>query len=284
MMDAENNVPETAEVSPFAAWDRQLLLSEVLSTAGERGLRLDTIEEIRERIDTTIHAGQLPGVDYVKVPAMASVEEAYTCLGYKYSRDLREWVLEGVWRRLNAAVKSIRSRGFFDRQMKLVGSRFVWESERGHWKSRHWRVEGDFALADDGRVKITNAVIFVKGLAAEQEGRIEWSGFTCEGGALNSLVARRLYEVLGVIGARLICKKVVVTAMIMRGDLTDEEYDRRHDIHPSPVFALLQDGHRVVLYDNEYGQAWLKGDTESPIVADLIRAAVEYLIDRRRSK
>lgn len=202
----------------------------------------------------------------IKLPDAETLDEAYAALGFLPHPQGDGWIdVRGIYRRLNAAVTSIRSRGFSARDIKMgvQGSdgfrSFLWESDGGCWTPRHWRVTGNVARRGD-KVVATNVVVAVKSSASAEEGRVEWTAF--RGRALNRLIGRRLTEILSVIGARALVygeNPLASPNDVTIDSLTDEERRSYHDLHPSPAAAFVAFGSRVVLWDDNSGSGSLEG-------------------------
>lgn len=250
--------------------ERRLQQADLASRSGNDGLAA----KLRALADDA----RIAGVEYFELPSGGSIEEVWRKLGFNYDPQYGDWRIDGIYRRCAAVIKSIRHRGFNDREVTLSGvdargfREFMWNSEAGHWKSRHWRVTGRLRFSR-GQLEITDVVIYTKGWKAEQEGRIEWSAFT--GAALNDVLAKRLAAVLAVIGARLAVRSKKAPSV---SPLTKEEQDAMHDLHPSPVAAFCRGNDRVVLWDDAYGSGRLEGGTEE-FRAWFIKQALDHLLD-----
>lgn len=180
---------------------------------------------------------------------------------------------EGILRRAQAGICSILRRGFAARE--IIVSReadesgfhsFEWTSEGGVWSDRPWRVTARVSMTPRG-VIVLDPVVEVRSRSSQER-----TAFT--GRVLEPLLAERLNWVIGVFGARV---------SEPTDDLTAEEVDSFHDLHPSPVAAFTSHtGGRVVLEDDDYGSGWLA--THGPckgLLRQLRQAGWEELLRER---
>lgn len=155
---------------------------------------------------------------------------------------------EGILRRAQAGLRSILRRGFATSEIvislaadELGFHSLEWTSERGVWSDRPWRVTA--------RVQVTPRGVTVLDPMVEVGSRESQEHTAFTGRVLEPLLAERLNWALAIIGGR-------VTAPT--DELTEEEVDSFHDLHPSPVAAFRgHTGGRVVLEDDEWGSGWL---------------------------
>ncbi len=180
---------------------------------------------------------------------------------------------EGILRRAQAGLRSILRRGFA--ASEIVVSReadesgfhsLEWTSEGGVWSDRPWRVTAKVTMTPRGVVVLDPRVEVGSRQTQER------TAFT--GRVLEQLLAERLNWVVGIIGARV---------SEPTDDLTEEEVDSFHDLHPSPMKAFrAHTGGRVVLEDDDYGSGWL--NTHGPckgLLRQLRQAGWEELLRER---
>ena len=170
-------------------------------------------------------------------------------------------LLEGVYKRLGAAILSIEKRGTDHLDFQVgpragTHRRFLWESTGGVWTRRHWRVEGNLEVGSD--LKVTGVAIEVESSARKGE----WTRF--EGSrALDALLQERLNWVIPQFGARLLYEQELVPEGWQGSPLTEEEVEEYHDLHTSPIAAWSTPNGRVLFEDDEYGSAYLHAEEES---------------------
>lgn len=235
----------------------------------------------------------LADAEVVQLPAAGTLDEMWDKLGFlweearphpsgrgTYSPGRHP---EGVYRRLDAALRSIRSRGTAESEFLLSaahanGSKlFVWESPSGAWTRRHWKVTGRLHLVC-GRLTATEVVVAVESTARREEGVIEWTAFT--GGALNTLLSERLNWVIAQFAARRLQKgadspegwqysygRKADGWTAPKGweptSLTEDEMEAYHDLHTSPQAAWITPTGRVLLEDDNDGSARLHGSDKA---------------------
>lgn len=153
---------------------------------------------------------------------------------------------EGILRRAAAGIRSLLARGFASTDIFIDPTAdengltaLYWTSSGGVWSARPWSVSAMVTLTP-GCVRVQDPTLMV-GSAQNAGPKTAYKGRT-----LRPVLEHRLEEVLQVIGAR-------VTEP--NDDLTEEEVEAYHNLHPSPerAFRSPEDG-RVVLWDNAYGQ------------------------------
>jgi len=172
---------------------------------------------------------------------------------------------QGVYRRLEAGLKSITWRGFGLRDVTIGHTRngwaaFRWESECGAWTRRHWIVQGRLRQVG-AAVEVTDTIVSVKSSAQAKDDRAVWTAFT--GGPLNGIIGERLTEVITVNGARMLARGAAV-GRFSPSRLTEAEMGEYYDLHVSP-YAAWQDGAlRIVLLDEDWGRARLRFEGGSP--------------------
>lgn len=154
----------------------------------------------------------------------------------------------GILRRAQAGVRSICRRGFDARQIFVSREAdesgfhsFEWTSSGGVWSRRPWLVTARVTMTPRG-VILLDPVVEIGSQASQER-----TAFT--GRVLEPLLTERLNWAIAIIGARV---------SEPTDDLTEEEVDSFHDLHPSPVAAFMSHtGGRVVLNDDDYGSGWL---------------------------
>lgn len=209
--------------------------------------------------------------EVISLPDVPDIREMWEALGFPWeeARPHPEGGLyapgrhlEGVYKRLGAALHSIERRGTDHLDFQVgpragTHRRFLWESRRGVWTRRHWRVQG--------QVEQTGGDLVVKEVTIEVESSArkgEWTRF--EGSkALNSLLEERLNWVIAQFGARLLHQHELVPEGWEVSPLTDEEVEAYHDLHTSPVAAWSTPKGRVLFEDDNYGSAYLHAEEES---------------------
>ncbi len=238
----------------------------------------------------------LADAEVVQLPAAGTLDEMWDKLGFlweearphpsgrgTYSPGRHP---EGVYRRLDAALRSIRSRGTAESEFLLSAAQtdghrlFVWESPSGAWTRRHWKVTGRLRLVG-GRVVADEVVVAVESTARREEGIVEWTAFT--GGALDAFVAERLNWVIAQFAARRLQtgasdiegvewnypygRRRGIGWTAPRGwqpvSLTKDEMEAYHDLHTSPQAAWITPTGRVLLEDDNDGSARLHGSDKA---------------------
>lgn len=244
--------------------------------AAERKLRRLAIlaesegnERLAVQLLSQLH--QLPeksGTEFVRLPNAGSLDELWAVLGMN-AQDGR-FEVTGVFRRLAAAVSSIRERGFDNREFVLgcEGRErwlpFAWESEGGAWTPRHWRVTGRLRLLS-GRPIVLDSEVAVESSAARKEGRSEWTVFS--GGPLNTILAEKLGWVFAHQGAALLSREKEIHESWTPLPLSDEEraeYDSVYNVlsalgwksHPDAPTA------RVILASDSWGKTYISSPPE----------------------
>ncbi len=230
-----------------------------LANLAERDGNPSLARTLRHKASVT---GNATNSTIVELPHAQSLYELWDRLGFTYSEDAshRRYVINGIYRRFAAAMKSIESRGFDGSEIQIGAVEgfwhpFRWESERGRWGSRHWVVTG-WLKSGAGKLTAKNVTVSVKSSAAAEEGRTEWTIF--RGGPLNSVIAERLAWVLGVLAVRLLERKLISSPHFAASQLTEEERGEYHDLHPSPSSAWVHASVRVVLEDDCDGRGFLR--------------------------
>lgn len=235
------------------------------------------------------NGARVNGTQIVELPPVGTLDETWKSLGFpSHPYDGKpNYEVSGIHRRLSAALRSIQTRGFdggdFTFSEVVADSReFLWESTRGVWGDRHWRVTGTISLSQS-EIVVTDTVVSVKSTRASDAGAAVWTAFV--GGPLNNVVGRRLKWVFAVIGGRLLNEghAAVGSFDLVSDELTEQEVDEYHDLHPSPTAAFVDSaGNRVVLVDDGYGSGALHGtagwpnEAETKLVTALIQIAWGY--------
>lgn len=178
--------------------------------------------------------------------------------------------VSGIERRLVAGVRSMRERGFSSDELGTTSfqvdgwHRLTWDSRGGLFGTRPWVIEAEIRL-ENGRLGVREVTFAV---TSPRTGETT----TWAGGCLPGLVSQRLVEVLGVIGARI---------SEPTGDLTKEEVEAYHNLHPSPVKAFKDASGRVVLEDDDWGSGFLSPEGDAAgITRDLLEAGFAHLMNR----
>jgi hypothetical protein len=271
---------------PFAVADRLRVRQYRQALLAEQAGNSELAAQLLARIGVST---RIEGVDYVDLPIGDTMDEVWLSLGFTQA-SAGWWEVDGIYKRLAAAISSIKKRGFGNDEITFGPvdwrgfQEFTWESLGGYWNSRHWRVTGKLRYSRQ-KIQVTDTVIVVKGVKAEkEEGRIEWTAFRTEGNALNDVLSSRLLDVFMAVGARLLARRLAPlyeNDIVLLGVLTDEERDSYHDLHPSPVaaFVVYNGEQRIVLWDDDCGSAWLEGDTRY-FQSELVQIALSYYRQR----
>lgn len=258
-----------------------------LADLADREENTTLAQEIRARANT--HAN-VNGTRIVELPPVGTLGDLWKKLGFKFDvyQDVEQFEVVGIHRRLAAALRSIRTRGFdagdftFGEEVEVGSREFLWESTRGAWGDRHWRVTGTISLSQS-EIQVTDTIVSVKSTRGGDAGVDVWTAFV--GGPLNAVVSARLKWVVAVIGGRLIHEgHVAVDSFGLVSDkLTEQEVNEYHDLHPSPTTAFKDSaGNRVVLVDDGYGSGALHGtagwpnEAETKLVTTLAQIAWGY--------
>ena len=210
--------------------------------------------------------------EVISLPDVPDIREMWEALGFPWeeARPHPEGgfyapgrLLEGVYKRLGAAILSIERRGTDHLDFQVgprngTSRRFLWESTGGVWTRRHWRVEGQMESGGGRGVLVTQVTIDVESSARKGE----WTRFKGSR-ALDVLLEERLNWVIAQFGARLLRQHELVPEGWEISPLTDEEVEGYHDLHTSPVAAWITPNGRVLFEDDEYGSAWLHAEEES---------------------
>jgi hypothetical protein len=209
--------------------------------------------------------------EVVELPESGTLNDLWDALGYpdlggQTTPQGGRWtpgtrLIEGVYRRLEAALSSIQHRGTAAYELELADDgEFKWESEGGRWSRRHWRVTGRLQLVD-GRLEIKESVVAVEStVAKEKEDRSEWTAFF--GGPLDAVLADRLIWVVAQFGARLLLDRDETVALEGWESIPLNEVERGMYMrdHTSPRAAWETPHGRVVLHDDPDGSARLTGE------------------------
>ena len=198
--------------------------------------------------------------DSVELPYARDLNGLWDYLGFELregSDPARcEYVPTGVYRRFAAGLSAFCNRGFSEYQLRLDRDRLHFGSRGGQWSRRRIRV--DTTVEFDQRSATLSCDSTQLIVHSQSDGRFNTT-FTAAHHFLDRLVAQRLNEMLGIIGARLTDSTA---------ELTLNEWKEYSDIHPYPRKAWAVDTGRLVLVDDAswrvpYGRAWLNsyGDT-----------------------
>lgn len=212
----------------------------------------------------------------LKLPHAETLPNLWRFLGFELRKgfDPRQdyEVPQGEYRRFAAGLSAFRNRGFAEYELRLDRDRLHFRSRGGHWSPRRVSVDTTVTFDSQTALLTCSGTQFTVHSRDDSRYRTIYIGsatFTAPQSLLDRLVAARLNEMLGIIGARLADSTA---------ELSLNEWKEYSDIHPYPRKAWAVDTGRLVLIDDSswrvpYGRAWLNSQGDTSVLEARFRRA-----------
>lgn len=184
----------------------------------------------------------------LKLPHAETLPNLWRFLGFELRKgfDPRQdyEVPQGEYRRFAAGLGVFCNRGFAEYELRLDRDRLHFRSRGGHWSPRRVSVDTTVTFDSQTALLTCSGTQFTVHSRDDSRYRTIYIGsatFTAPQSLLDRLVAARLNEMLGIIGAR---------HNDRTAGLTEDERRDYHDLHPHPQRAWETASGRLVLIDD----------------------------------